>query len=119
MFKRKKKHNQQLIVGVRTQLCEKCQDFKRRLCEVDGEPAFFHRWVDEEQALLHINVFVRDEDAIAIHEKFMRSHVVPHCCSTTTVRNVWALVEFPDGAVRKVAPDKVRFLDKEGGAGNG
>lgn len=112
LSKRKKANIYQLKVGLRTQLCKECKDLQRRICEVDGETCVFHRFVDEDRALLHINCMLRDEECREINHRFRRDYIVPPMTSPEIVRNTYALVEFPDGTLKKVEPDKIRFLDK-------
>lgn len=85
-----------------------------RPCEVDGKPAVFHRWVDEDQALLKVNAFTSPEEQASLAHRFRDSCVVPSMCSTEVLRRTFALVEYPDGSVGKVKPELVTFLDKEG-----
>ena len=113
-FTKRKKHTHQLTVGLRTQLCKECHDLQRRLCLVDGKPALFHRWIDEDKALLHINVLTRPEEQQTLNRTFRNEGIVPECCSVEVVRNTYALVEYPDGSVGKVKPEMIQFLDKEG-----
>ncbi len=58
---------------------EQAEKVNGRICKVDGEPAFFHRWVQDDRI----------------------------------VTQTFALVELLDGSVKKVAPEKVRFCDRE------
>lgn len=90
--KKVKKLSHQLTVGVRTQLCEKCEDLKSRLCEADGKPAHFLRWVSES--------WVIEPSAL------QGGH------PGGTVRCTFALVEYADGTVRKVEPEDVKFTDR-------
>lgn len=85
-----------------------------RPCLADGKPATFHRWVDRDTSLLHINVFTRMEEREIIHRQFKQTGVVPACCSADVVRAVFALVEYPDGSVGEVKPELIQFLDREG-----
>lgn len=86
-----------------------------RPCLADGKPAVFHRWVDRDTSLLHINVFTRMEEMEALHRGFKQTGVVPIGCSADVVRAVFALVEYPDGSVGEVKPELIQFLDREEG----
>jgi hypothetical protein len=112
MFKRKNKHVHQLTVGLRTQLCKECHDLQTRLCEVDGRPALFHRWVDEDKVLFKFDCFVTEEDYRKIFSIFQEKGVIPKGCSAEKVRSTFALVEYRDGSVGKVDPALLTFLDK-------
>lgn len=84
-----------------------------RPCLADDTPAVFHRWVDRDTSLLHINVFIRPDERELIHRSFKQTGVVPNCCSADVVRAVFALVEFPDGSVGEVKPELIQFLDRK------
>lgn len=113
MFKRKNKHSHSLTVGVRTQLCKECHDLQTRLCEVDGRPALFLRWVDEDKALLKFDCFLPEEQYRVVFQVFREKGVVQKGCSIEKVRSTFALVEYRDGSVGKVDPVLITFLDKE------
>jgi hypothetical protein len=83
-----------------------------RPCEVDGKPAFFHRWVEEEKALLKINAFTSPQELDILVRRFRSDSVLPMGTSTEIVRNTFALVEYADGTVGRVEPEKVKFRDR-------
>ena len=111
--RRNKKQLHSLTVGVRTQLCKECQDMQTRRCVADGEPAFFHRWVDDEQTLLQLHTFTKEEHAFKIRQQVDDHRIVPYCAEIKPLKQTFALVEMLDGSVKKVAPEKVRFCDRE------
>lgn len=84
-----------------------------RPCEVDGQACLFHRWVDEDKALLKINCFTREEEQVYLRRKFEQTLTVPGGCSTETIRYTFALVEYPDGSVDKVKPEMIQFTDRK------
>ena len=112
-FKAKKDKNfRTLTVGLKTQLCKECEEMGRRFCEVEGRPAFFHRWVEEEKALLKINVFTSPQEQDILVRRFRSEAVLPMGTSAEIVRNTFALVEYADGTVGKVEPEKLKFRDR-------
>ena len=113
LFKAKKDKNFRTItVGLKTQLCKECEEMGRRFCEVDGKPAYFHRWVDEDKALLKINCFTRPEEQDILVRRFRSEAVLPMGTSAEIIRHALALVEYDDGTVDKVEPEKVKFTDR-------
>lgn len=113
IFRNKKNKNiRELTIGLRTQLCKECKDFQTRLCLVDGKPCIFHRWVDDDQVLVNYNA-PSHEDAEKMIQQFSAGKVAGPNISTEVVRRTFALVEYPDGSVGKVAPELITFLDKE------
>lgn len=85
-----------------------------RPCEVDGQRCYFHRFIEEERGVLQINIFMKERDAYEAREIYERYGLVFNGCSLEKLRHAYALVEFSDGTVKKVEPEKVRFLDREG-----
>lgn len=91
-------------------------ELQNRPCEVDGRPALFHRWVEQDRALLQINRFIHYSPEIeaGLLRKFHGSGLVEPGCSTEVIRETFALVEYRDGTVAQVKPELVRFTDVEG-----
>ena len=85
-----------------------------RICEVGGKTCLFHRWIDEDKALLKINCFVSAREQEQLLRNFRENAVMPMGTSAEIVRRTYALVEFPDGSVGKVEPECVCFMDREG-----
>ena len=84
-----------------------------RPCEVDGLSALFHRWVEEDRAILSIEVLCRFDDQVSMHRRFLADGVIPPGCAVDVLRETFALVEFRDGTVHKVKPEDVRFVDRK------
>lgn len=89
-------------------------DLLARPCEADGRPALFHRWVEEDRALLKINTFTRLDEQEVMARRFRKDGVIPECCAVEVVRETFALVEYRDGTVGMVRPEVIRFVDKGG-----
>ncbi len=88
-----------------------------RPCEVDGRPARFHTWASQEDGLLKINVLTNVHDADMINKHYRKSGYIPSGCSIEKIAKVCAVIEEPDGTVRLVPAEKVRFTDREGDNG--
>lgn len=84
-----------------------------RPCLVDEKPAVFHRFVEEDRALLQINAYCEPGDRERIRREFQETGVYPDTCYATTLRSTLALVEFPDGSLRKVDPELVTLLSNK------
>lgn len=84
-----------------------------RPCEADGKPAIFHRWVEEDKALLQMERFMTMEDAEEIKQTFDRCGYAVTGAHIEKVRQTFALVEYVDGTVGKVEPEKIKFTDKD------
>ena len=111
-MKKKKKVRKmaQLTLGLDLKRCTECLG-NTRPCEVSGLPARFHRWVEEEQALLHINVYERPEVQAETVRRFREEGVFGPTCSVEKQRSCRALIEWPDGSVSRVEVQHVKFLD--------
>lgn len=83
-----------------------------RLCQVDGRLAIFHRWVDDEKAILKINSFTRrDDPAIELlRQDFLTKHIIPNCCTLDKVKTTRALIEWSDGHVALVDVEFLQFV---------
>lgn len=86
-----------------------------RPCMVDGQRCLFHRFGETSSALIKFNVFLRGDEARRYAQDFRKNLYCPAGSDAEILRNVYALVEYPDGAIGKVEPEKVRFLDREVG----
>ena len=93
-------------------MLEKAEKTNTRLCEAGGLLALFHRWVEEDKALLHCDTLMPGQEHRARLVEFKRDGIVYPDYHTEVVRQTFALVELLDGTVQKVEPTKVRFLDK-------
>lgn len=87
-----------------------------RPCEVDGQRCYFHRFIEQELGWLQFNdeIVLGTKTVDMILDDFHERGIIANCCSMEKLRHAYALVEFPDGTVKKVEPEKVRFLDREG-----
>lgn len=88
-------------------------ELQYRPCEVDGVPAVFHRWVEEDRALLNVNVHVSAPTRAKLVRMYKSEHIIPDGCNIEVLRETFALVEFLDGSVAKIKPELVRFVNEE------
>lgn len=84
---------------------------------MDGRPALFHRWIEEDRALLKINTLCRLAEELELVRIFRSEGVVEPQCSTEVIRETFALVEYRDGTIDKVKPELIRFIREEGQRG--
>lgn len=87
-------------------------ELQRRPCEVDGFPAWFHRWVEQDRVLLQVDGMFSAESEAAMVRRFHAQHVISPGCHSEVVRETFALVEYPDGVVATVKPELVRFVNE-------
>ena len=90
------------------------EEMQNRPCKVNGRPALFHRWVEEDNAMLKINTYTTPEESAQLAKAFKRDWVCVPGCSTEVIRRTFALVEYQDGTVDMVDPLFIQFSDKEG-----
>ena len=105
------KPSRSIQLGVDVRRCDKCKAL--RPCEVDGKICIFHRFIDEDKALLEIEPLVKQETLIAWRRAFNEFGEVPPHSTVKIMRHTYALVEYSDGSVGKVEPELVQFLDRE------
>ena len=84
-----------------------------RPCLVDEKPAVFHRFVEEDRALLRINAYCKPTERDEIYRRYKETGCYPDTCSPEVLRSTLALVEFADGSLRKVDPELVTLLNDE------
>lgn len=86
--------------------------FPTRSCEVDGQPCWFHRFVEEDRLLLKIQAFMRSAEGDLIRRRAYEDGVVSAGCDTEVLRATRALIEWPDGHLSTVALERVTFTDR-------
>ena len=101
--KRKRKHDRLVPMG----------ELQNRPCEVDGRPALFHRWIEEDIVLLRHDTFASTDDYRHYMERyFFEKGVCLPGCSFDIISETFALVEYKNGTVAKVKPEQIRFVEK-------
>lgn len=86
-----------------------------RPCLADDKPATFHRWVEEESALLQIDACISLREQQKIVHRFREENVLDPFSKIEKLRTCFALVEYADGSVGRVKPELIQFLDREEG----
>ena len=84
-----------------------------RPCLADGKPATFHRWIDEDKALLQVNALVHPDHRQEIARRFHAEGVADGSSTIEKLRACFALVEYADGSVGRVRPELIQFLDRK------
>lgn len=103
---RRKKHKKARLLTM--------DELQARPCEVDGRPALFHRWVEEDDALLRIPPYIAVPDVEKIQHRFKYDKVVISPCEFEVTHRTFALVEYRNGTIAKVDPEQIQFTDREG-----
>ena len=85
---------------------DECQ---HRPCEVDGRPALFHRWVEEDRVLLNVTAMVPAWEVGLLVRRYRQQNVAAPGLDAEIIRETFALVEYQDGTVAKVKPELLRF----------
>ena len=88
-------------------------ELRPRRCEVDGWPATFLRWIEEDRALLKFGRgLLSESEVVEIIDAFNDRGLVAPNCETDVLHTVLALVEYRDGTVGKINPERIRFTDR-------
>ena len=84
-----------------------------RPCWVNNKKALFHKWITEEKAFLLFKNNIPYGTKESFMKKFDECGVVPNSCDVKKVIQNFAIVEFEDGAVERIDPEDIEFLDSE------
>lgn len=82
-----------------------------RPCIIDEQEALFHMWSKKDKIFLEFNTMVHSSAMDKIKRIFNDDNIIPKCTTTRKVSNILGIVEFRDGTVKEVDPEKIRFLD--------
>lgn len=88
-------------------------EMQNRPCEVDGRPALFHRWIEEDDMLFRAGLPRRIGAVKDFKQSLLHSGCLPESSQIEVIRHTLALVEYRDGTVDKVDPLRIRFTDRE------
>ena len=83
----------------------------RRPCEVDGSKAWYHGLIQSDQTYLKIGGNLTYAAHVSARKHFKLTGEVPPTGELQIARHTYAMVEYLDGSVAKVDPEKVRFTD--------
>ena len=88
------------------------QNDGRRPCEVSGSKAWYHGLVNCDQVILKAKAYEGKPNAYAAcHREFSATGRIPMHCDVEIVRRTYAWIEYLDGSVAKVDPERVQFID--------
>lgn len=82
-------------------------------CVVNGVRCKFHRFVEDDRVLMRVSAYRSAEEVKQIQKAFKEQLIIPPANETEILRKTWALVEYPDGSLRRVDPEEVRFVRGE------
>lgn len=82
-------------------------------CLYDGHEALFHRWADVDNYAICVKTFMRQEDIFSLRYHLEETGVLPNTADLKIVHTVKAIIEFPDGSVAMVDPQKIKFCRGE------
>lgn len=75
----------------------------------------FLGFFEEDEPILQVDTFMKPKDALRLRRAFYVSGIVPNSMRIDMLHKVFAIVEMPDGTVKKASPEDIVFLDREGG----
>lgn len=85
---------------------------ENRPCIVDNNLAIFHRLCDEDKVYVEVQgTYDYDLMNHLIYRAEKEYIIQPPITSINKARTTFAVVEFEDGTIKKVDPEKVKFLD--------
>ena len=83
----------------------------RRPCEVDGSKAWYHGLVNADRTVVRMDTLTSAERLAELERAIYYKRVFPSECRMHVERRTYAMVEYLDGSVSKVDPEKVHFTD--------
>ncbi len=83
----------------------------RRPCEVDGSKAWYHGLVHCDRTVVRMDGIFPEDKRVEIERAIQHRQVFPSNWHTHVERRTYAMVEYLDGSVSKVDPEKVHFID--------
>lgn len=90
----------------------KVKSAEYRPCEVSGRKALFHRWVESDKALFENVALMTYEMKAEQINQFNNFGMVDNMCTKLRViKSFYGLVEYEDGTMEKVDPEKIKFKD--------
>lgn len=85
-----------------------------RPCEIDGERATFLRWIEDTKIFVKFDRMFGQHVMEELTRRLFEDYIIPQDGHVETVTNTLALVEMSDGTVKKVDPEKIKFIHKKG-----
>ena len=84
---------------------------RRRPCEVDGSKAWYHGLVHADRTVVRVGGILSSAGYAEFDRQIQHQRVFPSNCQMHVERRTYAMVEYLDGSVSKVDPEKVHFTD--------
>ena len=83
---------------------------EHRICEVEGRRGVFFGFYEENKEILSISGFVKLTEVRRMKEIYDQDNAVLPGCDLKIISAPIALVEFEDGTIQKVDPERIRFF---------
>lgn len=85
-----------------------------RPCTANGKKALFHRWVESDKYLLETHVCMDRYMKANLIRTFKDHGYIDGAVGTIkTIKTLYGLVEYEDGTMDKVDPEKIVFKDSK------
>lgn len=91
----------------------KVKSAEYRHCVVGGRKALFHRWVESDKVILEQLVLRKKDSLDDAMDVFNNFGIVSPGMTTKVIKSFYGLVEYEDGAMEKVDPEKIKFKDSD------
>jgi len=90
----------------------KVKSAEYRPCEVSGRKALFHRWVESDKVIFEITNGLTVNEVRHAPNLFNNHNIIhPPGSDVKTIKSFYGLVEYEDGTMEKVDPEKIKFKD--------
>lgn len=85
-----------------------------RPCTANGKKALFHRWVESDKVLFENVALMTDTMKAKQLNQFNEFGMIDNSLTKLTViKSLYGLVEYEDGSMDKVDPEKIKFKDSK------
>lgn len=92
----------------------KVKSAEYRPCVVGGRKALFHRWVESDKVIFENVALMSHEMKAEQINQFKNFGMVDNMCTKLRIiKSFYGLVEYGDGTVEKVDPEKIVFKDSD------
>lgn len=100
-----------LLTAFFESLFQPIKEIEYRHCTVDGKKALFHMWAETENVLLKVNALLPTNTIRALKKEYETNGYITNGFDTEKIKSIQAIVEYEDGTVDMVAPNKIVFCD--------
>ena len=89
----------------------KVKSAEYRPCEIGGRKALFHRWVESDKVIIESQMLLKNETIDECIKLYNEKKFLHRGMTAKIIKSFYGLVEYEDGTMEKVDPEKIVFKD--------